>query len=85
MMKNKILSFTNKIFRDELNINVLITENSRLSELGVDSIGFMILIVYLENEFGVEIDIEKILENQYEEITIGHLINNVIWVKYNAQ
>ena len=76
-MNSKEFGIIQKIFLEQLNVNEEVYMESKLFELGVDSIGFMILIVYLENELEIEIDIERILDKQYDMITVEDLIKSI--------
>lgn len=77
-MTDKILKVINSILSEQLNINSAIRENTHILEIGLDSIGIMILLVYLENAFEMEIDIEPIFEKEYEAIQISDIIDSVI-------
>lgn len=76
-MNKKALDIINKTLKEQLNIYEDINIDSKLLDLGIDSIGFMVLIVFLENGFDKEIDIEKILSKEYENITIGDFITEI--------
>lgn len=77
-MTEKILGIINTTLKEQLNINTDIAKISKLVDLGIDSIGFMILIVYLENELGIEINIESMLDKEYSLITIGDMIDVIL-------
>lgn len=76
-MNKKALDIINKTLKEQLNIYEDIDIDSKLLDLGIDSIGFMVLIVFLENGLDKEIDIEKILSKEYENITIGDFITEI--------
>jgi len=76
-MNKKALDIINKTLKEQLNIYEDINIDSKLLDLGIDSIGFMVLIVFLENGLDKEIDIEKILSKEYENITIGDFITEI--------
>ena len=64
--------------KDELDIDTEITEKELLSEVGIDSIGLMMLIVYLEEEFHID-NMEDLLFKDEKEITFSDLLD------YNTQ
>ena len=76
-MNKKALDIINKTLKEQLNIYEDINIDSNLLDLGIDSIGFMVLIVFLENGLDKEIDLEKILSKEYENITIGDFITEI--------
>lgn len=77
-MIEKILKIISITIREQLNINDSIKMSSKLLDLGIDSIGFMVLIVYLENGLDMEIDIESILDKEYDLITIGDIVDVIL-------
>ena len=74
----KILDIINSTLKEQLSITVDVDTTSRLIDIGIDSIGFMVLIVYLENDLDVEINVELILEKEYSLITIGDMIDIIL-------
>ena len=77
-MREKILDIINSTLKEQLSITVDVDTTSRLIDIGIDSIGFMVLIVYLENDLDVEINVELILEKEYSLITIGDMIDIIL-------
>jgi acyl carrier protein len=77
-MTEKILEIISATMKEQLDINANIDKTSKLLDLGVDSIGFMVLIVYLENGLNVEINIELILDREYALITVGDIIDVIL-------
>lgn len=77
-MTEKILEIISATMKEQLDINANIDKTSKLLDLGVDSIGFMVLIVYLENGLDVEINIELILDREYALITVGDIIDVIL-------
>ena len=78
-MKDRIFDFIIKIIQEELNINLTkpINKENTLMELGIDSISFMALIVYIENQFTIELlDIEE-FSNDYENLSLARFIDLV--------
>lgn len=70
-----ILSAIREILNNDLEI--VFSENqldSTLLELGIDSILFMTLLVYLENKLSIEIDLSENLNHDYSKITINLLL-----------
>lgn len=75
MTKKMILSAIREILNNDLEI--VFSENqldSTLLELGIDSILFMTLLVYLENKLSIEIDLSENLNHDYSKITINLLL-----------
>lgn len=67
MIEKKIL----KVIKDNLQTKVendLSPENN-IEELGIDSISYIDLIVGIENEFGIEIDDEKLFFPKGEKLS----------------
>lgn len=62
--------------KDELDIDTEITEKELLSEVGIDSIGLMMLIVYLEEEFHID-NMEDLLFKDEKEITFSDLLDYI--------
>lgn len=77
-MTEKIIEIMTTTMKEELSITADVDKTSKLLDLGIDSIGFMVLIVYLENGLDVEIDIELILDKEYSLITIGDMIDVIL-------
>ena len=77
-MTEKIIEIISTTMKEQLNINTSIDKSSKLLDLGIDSIGFMDLIVYLENGLDVEINIELILDKEYALITVGDIIDVIL-------
>ena len=77
-MTEKIIEIISTTMKEQLNINTSIDKSSKLLDLGIDSIGFMVLIVYLENGLDVEINIELILDKEYALITVGDIIDVIL-------
>lgn len=77
----KIMEIISLTLSEQLSINELIDKDSKLFDLGIDSIGFMVLVVCLENSLDLEIDIEAILNKDYNLITIEDLINSILRYK----
>ncbi len=77
-MTEKILEIISATMKVQLDINANIDKTSKLLDLGLDSIGFMVLIVYLENGLDLEINIELILDREYALITVGDIIDVIL-------
>lgn len=76
-MKNKVKSKTIEIINNYANKKNTIDENSSILNVGIDSIGFIMLVVDLEDQFGIEIDIQNLLSNGYTDIYIKDLIKEI--------
>lgn len=77
MEKKDIIDKIVMYCKDELDIDTEITEKEFLSEVGIDSIGLMMLIVYLEEEFHID-DMEDLLFKDEKEITFADLLDYII-------
>ena len=51
--------------------------DSTLASLGVDSIGLMSLIVYLEDMYGCEIELSMEESFQFGDITVGKIVSKI--------
>lgn len=73
LMNSKIIS----IIKENIEPYFLtsINEMSRLDEIGIDSIGFMTIVVSLENKFNFEFENEKLLFDEFK--TIKDIVNYV--------
>ncbi len=56
------------------NIDSVCDESSRLIDFGLDSIGLMTIIVFLEEKYNIEIDIDIIAQKTFTEITFSDVI-----------
>ena len=75
MKSEEIIAKIERIINKELEINTKnIKPNKTLLELGIDSIRFMTLVVYLEEEMSIEIDFMNGLEEEYSKNTIDTLV-----------
>ena len=70
-MKDKIM----KIIHDACALEEVITEQSKLSMLSLDSLTFVVIIIALENEFKIEFDIENLDIKKWE--TVKDIIETV--------
>lgn len=76
-MKHKIIMDKLQVFcKEELDIGNLILPDDHLSDVGIDSIGFMMIVVFIEEEFHIEID--DILSEEGSSITFGELADYII-------
>ncbi len=59
-MNNKLLELTSKFFKVDIN---LLSENTTANDVeGWDSLAHATFIIFLEKEFGVEFDLQEMLE-----------------------
>ncbi len=59
-MNNKLLELTSKFFKVDIN---LLSENTTADDVeGWDSLAHATFIIHLEKEFGVEFDLQEMLE-----------------------
>ena len=66
------------IINNELELDLtVVSENDKLSERGLDSITFMMLIVYLEEKFDIEFSFDGIFMQQFVEVSFGDLIKEI--------
>ena len=76
---NNVLETIKKICNDELYINIqdIVNLEVPLVKIGIDSIALMTLIVYLEEHYSTEIDMDAILLKNYNEVCLSDLIETV--------
>jgi acyl carrier protein len=67
-VREKIL----EIIKQELDFHQIIHDESKLEEIGVDSIAFISIIIAIEEEFSIRFDDKQIIYNKYQ--TIGDLV-----------
>lgn len=78
MNKKKIICLVIEILNEELNIKVEMNEiDETLQSLNIDSLSFMMLIVYLENALSIEIDTTKIFDEDYLNLTLNTIIEYI--------
>lgn len=78
MKKDEIVALINEILNNEINIEIReLKINNTLLDLGLDSISFMMLIVHIEERLSIEIDLTEELSEEYSELTIEVLVNEV--------
>lgn len=76
-MNNEYIMRMIKLFcKDELDIQKDISIRDNLSDVGIDSIGYMMLVVFIEEEFHIEID-DMISEDE-QSITFENLVEYII-------
>ena len=75
MSRDNIILLIEHILNNELELNVkdLYLDKTLLS-LGIDSISFMTLIVYLEDKLSIEIELIDGLSDEYTKITLDTLV-----------
>lgn len=52
-----------------------VREDDTLVSIGIDSITFMTLIIYLEDKYNIEFSFDGIFMQNYYDITFSNLIN----------
>lgn len=73
-MLNEILS----ILKNELEIEIInVTEETALSTVGIDSITFMTLIIYIEEKYEIQFSFDGIFMNDYSTLTFKSLIKEI--------
>lgn len=78
MKKDEIVVLINEILNNEISIEIReLKINNTLLDLGLDSISFMMLIVHIEERLSIEIDLTEELSEEYSELTIEVLVNEV--------
>lgn len=79
MMNNmEIFLLINRIISEKLSFNTDgISEEQTLESIGIDSIGVMTLIVYLEEELDISIDFDSNWPVEITSISIKEFINNI--------
>ncbi|MFC5407344.1 acyl carrier protein [Cohnella soli] len=74
-VQTRIIACLKEIFQDQPDIH----ENTRLEEIGLDSMNYIRLIVGLEDEFEIEINDEDIhMENFASPLHIHTMVTNYI-------
>ena len=64
-----------EMINNELELNLAnVSENDKLSERGLDSITFMMLIIYIEEKFEIEFNFDGIFMQQFVDVSFGDLI-----------
>lgn len=79
-MKNgKIFDIICSVIENQIHLERPKNQNEKLSDIGIDSIGLMALIVYLEAELSIEIPIEYIteLDNVNNDMTVNNIVEIV--------
>ncbi len=64
-MTDIVIQITKGVMEDQ---NLMVAEESTLAEIGMDSINYMNMIVYLESNFNLEIEEEKLAITRFEGI-----------------
>ena len=73
-----ILALAKRIVSDELALNVDgLSEEQTLDAIGIDSIGLMTLIVYLEEELSISVDFDSNWPIEITSITMKQFIDNI--------
>lgn len=77
--EKSIMKKIEEILNNELeHQNIQMKMNDNLVEAGIDSIEFMAILVYLEEEYGIEIDYLKYFSDNFECILFEDIIRAVI-------
>lgn len=79
MTRDEIFNCISEIIGDQISMDAPTSEADKLLDLGVDSIGLMALIVYLEEKLEIQVSIEEIadLDSYGEGATIEKIIDVV--------
>jgi len=78
MNNMEIFLLINRIISEKLSFNTDgISEEQTLESIGIDSIGVMTLIVYLEEELDISIDFDSNWPVEITSISIKEFINNI--------
>ena len=54
-----------------------VSEDTTLASVGIDSITFMTLIVYLEEKYGIEFSFDGIFMQEYTSVTFKNLMEEI--------
>lgn len=66
------------ILNNELDIEIVnATEETVLSSVGIDSITFMTLIIYIEEKYGIQFSFDGIFMQDYSTLTFKSLIQEI--------
>lgn len=78
MDKDKIITIIKNILSEELNLHIKdIEPEKNLLELGIDSITFMMLLVFVEERLSIEIDLADGLNEEYSKVTFAAFIDAI--------
>ena len=73
-----IFTLAKRILSDELALDVDgLSEEQTLEAIGIDSIGLMTLIVYLEEELSISVDFDSNWPADITSITMKQFIDNI--------
>ena len=72
---NSIIQIMEEIL--DLTVNEKVQEEESIQSAGIDSIGLMTIIVYLEEKYKIEIQSENFIGGDYSKITFSNLIDAV--------
>lgn len=78
MNKNEVFEAIKELCKDELDVNLddaLITD--LLSDYGIDSIGFMMITVLIEDKIGKTMDEDIYMLESWSELSFEKMIDNV--------
>lgn len=57
--------------------DVVVTEDSRLDSLGLDSLALLEIIFEIEEELGIELPFDASNQEEYADVTVGDMIRRV--------
>lgn len=66
MIKDEII---NLIYRQEREREIEVTEDSNLNDIGIDSIGFIAMVVEIEERFEFEFDDDKLNNKCFQKVS----------------
>ena len=78
MNRDDLIKTIEDVLKTELEKEIKIQPDMTMLELGMDSITFMMLIVYLEDRLEIEIELEDILSVDYAKLKIDTLIETIL-------
>lgn len=67
-IKSKIIEIIKKICNTDIDLQTFFTNNDDLGKIGLSSLEYIQLIVYIEEEFGVELGVEAFQEEYFKDI-----------------
>ena len=73
-----MLNDIGEILRTELEIDISdATKDDTLLSVGIDSITFMTLVIYVEEKFDIEFTFDGVFMQEYKTVTFGDLMEEI--------
>lgn len=70
-IREKLIELISRVIDLEIDIvNQQLNENDNINQLGLNSIEFIKLIVFIEEEFNIEVEDEVLVSNEYASLKV---------------